>query len=443
MQRVKAHQIEGLSAGSNSINVADYGAVGDGATDDTAAINAAVAAAVTLVNSGAAHVIIQFDAKEYLLTSAPTHPDGAGGAYAQIPLPKRATTATRAVIEFRGVAQTPITPNEGQAAVQKGGTILRSTSTATRDATYGVPSVIGGPAIASSGAGFTNVNAILSGLTIRRPDNPSIAGADFTWCLQAKTRDCVFDTNVPLGSITYPTSTSNIALLMPEVSNNALSSCEGDLYVMGAYAAVRFSEHFTLNHLVAYKNKIAMIPAVGYHGSIIQHANCEWQTHVIADLDWTLGPVDVGAAYLSIDMLDIEDAASGSPWAPVNHVKDANNALRMLARFVRVLAGVGTQAGLTVVGGGKVHTVDVGAGAGWGGASALTVKDEGVSIDAAVASINVTGTGVTATTDGAGHVTLNVPGAAGAGAELLMQDGVTGPPVPLETEGRDDWLYQG
>ena len=27
--------------------------------------------------------------------------------------------------------------------------------------------------------------------------------------------------------------------------------------------------------------------------------------------------------------------------------------------------------------------------------------------------------------------------------ELLMQDGVTGPPVPLETEARDDWLYQG
>lgn len=27
--------------------------------------------------------------------------------------------------------------------------------------------------------------------------------------------------------------------------------------------------------------------------------------------------------------------------------------------------------------------------------------------------------------------------------ELLMQDGVTAPPVPLETEARDDWLYEG
>lgn len=26
--------------------------------------------------------------------------------------------------------------------------------------------------------------------------------------------------------------------------------------------------------------------------------------------------------------------------------------------------------------------------------------------------------------------------------ELLMQDGVTAPPVPLETEDQDDWLYE-
>jgi hypothetical protein len=28
------------------------------------------------------------------------------------------------------------------------------------------------------------------------------------------------------------------------------------------------------------------------------------------------------------------------------------------------------------------------------------------------------------------------------GGELLMQDGVTAPPVPLETESRDDWVYR-
>ena len=27
--------------------------------------------------------------------------------------------------------------------------------------------------------------------------------------------------------------------------------------------------------------------------------------------------------------------------------------------------------------------------------------------------------------------------------EVLMQDGVTAPPVPIETEAQDDWLYEG
>lgn len=31
----------------------------------------------------------------------------------------------------------------------------------------------------------------------------------------------------------------------------------------------------------------------------------------------------------------------------------------------------------------------------------------------------------------------------GVAGELLMQDGVTSPPVPIETEAGDDWLYQG
>lgn len=40
--------------------------------------------------------------------------------------------------------------------------------------------------------------------------------------------------------------------------------------------------------------------------------------------------------------------------------------------------------------------------------------------------------------DGTGDVAVSA-----STGELLMQDGVTAPPVPLETEGRDDWLYKG
>jgi hypothetical protein len=51
-----------------------------------------------------------------------------------------------------------------------------------------------------------------------------------------------------------------------------------------------------------------------------------------------------------------------------------------------------------------------------------------------VASITAAGTVRVDSTDPAHPVVR--------GAELLMADGVTSPPVPIETEAGDDWLYE-
>jgi len=56
-----------------------------------------------------------------------------------------------------------------------------------------------------------------------------------------------------------------------------------------------------------------------------------------------------------------------------------------------------------------------------------------------VASV-VAGTGVSVNSTDPAHPVVSVT-AAGA-TELLMADGVTSPPVPIETEAGDDWLYQ-
>lgn len=34
-------------------------------------------------------------------------------------------------------------------------------------------------------------------------------------------------------------------------------------------------------------------------------------------------------------------------------------------------------------------------------------------------------------------------GSSSAPGEVLMQDGIMAPPVPIETEAQDDWLYEG
>ncbi len=41
------------------------------------------------------------------------------------------------------------------------------------------------------------------------------------------------------------------------------------------------------------------------------------------------------------------------------------------------------------------------------------------------------------------HKAIHQPGEElGFAKELLMQDGVTAPPVPVENEAQDDWLYE-
>lgn len=50
----------------------------------------------------------------------------------------------------------------------------------------------------------------------------------------------------------------------------------------------------------------------------------------------------------------------------------------------------------------------------------------------------VPGANVTVDNSDPAHPVLN----ATSSRELLMADGVTSPPVPIETEAGDDWLYQ-
>lgn len=75
----------------------------------------------------------------------------------------------------------------------------------------------------------------------------------------------------------------------------------------------------------------------------------------------------------------------------------------------------------------------------------LTVQDESTTVSTAVTQIDFQGAGVTVAA-GSGEVVVTIPGATSVGGtaskELLMQDSVSAPPVPLENEARTDWLYQ-
>lgn len=76
-------------------------------------------------------------------------------------------------------------------------------------------------------------------------------------------------------------------------------------------------------------------------------------------------------------------------------------------------------------------------------APGITVQDENGTVATGVTQIDFQGAGVAAGA-GTGEVVVTIAGGGSTSpGELLMQDGVTAPPVPIETEARDDWLYQG
>ena len=343
----------------------DFGLVGDNVTDDTAALNAMVADAYAKAAAGSPAVRLIFRALPYLLSTAPTCPQGAGGPYAQIPLARIALNQPRVNIEFVGATGGPHTPNEAQTVIENAGTIFRSTATGTLNgiANAGLPSVIGGPACGESVTQQqTNLAITLTNITVRQPDNPSIAGVDFYWCEQAKTSNLVVDTNVPLGSVSTPTHPTGIGAVMPTTNNNALSTMEGDTFILGHYAALVGGEHLHVKHLVTYKNIISFVPGTSYHAIRIDHFNAEWQQYVFAALDLTTGVVGLPQCFISCGVISIEDANATAPtFQNVTHILNTSGVARIGGDYVRWNNGA-LIPGLTTANAAGVFLRDLGTG---------------------------------------------------------------------------------
>lgn len=168
--------------------VEDYGAVGDGTTDDTAAIKAAVAAAVTYAQANNQVAEVLFKPVRYRLAGAL---DTSKGGRAQIPLPVISNTSQKVYLSLRcptGGTNGPPMWTQGSGTQTGGaGAVLVSTLTGlTLDATYGRASVIGGPT-AQQGYGtndgiatlFSNMFVRVEGLTVMAPLKPTVTAFDF------------------------------------------------------------------------------------------------------------------------------------------------------------------------------------------------------------------------------------------------------------------------
>jgi hypothetical protein len=235
----------------------DFGAKGDGVTDDTAAWNDCIAAAVAAAPQFNYAVVVEGQAKEYLIAGAPVKGRQYGNAQISIPhVP--ASTSRKITLTIRGASIASTFLHWDQSARQSIGTVLHSTFTGgSYDGTWGVPSILGGPTNLTGApqdqfATFSNMHVVIDGISTLQPAGASLIGFDLRRIGQAHVpsaasfSDRTRKSNPPIESLTN--NDQSVGLVMPFKGNNARSEI-GSYTAEGLHTALIASEHLVADYL--------------------------------------------------------------------------------------------------------------------------------------------------------------------------------------------------
>ena len=239
-----------LTTPAHVFNVRLYGAKGDGVTDDTAAIKAAVNAAYAAgVAAGTFYAEVYFPPAVNYLVSGATAQGGSTHGNAQIPLPVHATTAQKFTLVLRGVVDATAMWHWQQTSPQLGGATIRSTLVGTNDGTNGEASVIGGPTPAQGyglGGLFTNLLVVINGIKVVVPNDPHICGFDLAGVAEANVVNASCLANAVPGTVIPASQGWQFGLRMCDNDNNDLCNI-GTFTAEGCNFAVVANEHTVAN----------------------------------------------------------------------------------------------------------------------------------------------------------------------------------------------------
>ncbi|MCX6930499.1 MAG: glycosyl hydrolase family 28-related protein, partial [Verrucomicrobia bacterium] len=186
------------SVKSRTLNVLNYGAVGDDKTDNTEAFSACLKA-----------VIAAGGGKMYL-------PDGVYRGRITIP-PVSKPLLSWITVEIVGESEpTPVFGTIGSFPLQNNGTIVKSLAKS-------------GPAVISASSssnslygGFSAVNVVIKNLDVRTYDDPGIGGIDLHFAMQCKIENVFVNTGVYNVQASKPTHDTR-GLITPACNNAALT----------------------------------------------------------------------------------------------------------------------------------------------------------------------------------------------------------------------------
>jgi hypothetical protein len=308
-------------------NVKDFGATGDGSTDDTAAIQAAINIFDTLNRDGT----VYFPKGVYVIAGAL---QDTSNSNAQIVLPKRTSQ-----LAIRLLGETPIMP--GTETASTAGTVLKSTLSS------GTGNVIG----VKNPAGYLNLRTTLwltlENLTIRTVANPTNSAVNLENVQVADFKNVKVDTGETYNAVTQPTTTSSYGVKVP--GNNVGAGGNVDnLSVSG------FRTCFQWNELT---NVISELAVTNCYNAIEVTANfhADYGNRVIAINNKNGLVFTGGASYLTLNQYDIEHNATNTNWFYIaSDISDSSNYGHGLIRWHVVAQNIGV--GHTVNTGAAVYT---------------------------------------------------------------------------------------
>lgn len=247
---VGANDPDWLGLQSMFLNVKAFGAAGNGVTDDTAAINEAIAVAtdrgggVVYFPRGIYKVGGAFDA---LTNSLLTFP-----AYTSSIDEKRDVWLVGECWDFAGL------PHPKQAVVIDATGVVGSGTQ---------PAIIAPKAFGSTFGSLTDFSAVqphFKNLRFLVSENPSITGLQLHNCTTADLDNVTISVDSTDDTITQPTNAQAYGVILPGRGNDTQIFIKGG-FIQGFYNGVGFSEHFKPWGLQIRKCKQALVAEAGFH----------------------------------------------------------------------------------------------------------------------------------------------------------------------------------